>query len=255
MSITEEYKNQLSWRSWETYLKKLPVKKEDHILDMGCSIGAVSELLSFCAGHVTGIDYNPDLLEEARQNHSQSNIDYILCDLREIENLEISIADGIWSSFVVSYFPDLEPVMNAWLKLLKPGGWLALVEMSDLFGHSPLSHSSVNTFRDYYVRQRKANIYDFEMGGRLKKILINLGLTVIQEENMYDPELTFSGPATSNIMKGWSDRFERMVHFRQYLGEELFQELKEDFLNCLMSDHHSSNTIVKYIIAEKQKKA
>ena len=49
---------------------------------------------------------------------------------------------GFWSSFTAAYFPDFGPVLASWLQLLRPGGWIALVEMDDLLGHEPLTQTS-----------------------------------------------------------------------------------------------------------------
>jgi SAM-dependent methyltransferase len=249
MDLTEEYKRQSTWRDWESYLDKLPVKKSDILLDLGCSTGAFTRLLSLKAGRVTGIDLNPDLLNEARQNNSAANTTFILADLNSLEHVNLLTADGIWTSFVPAYFPDFAPVLGRWIKLLKPGGWIAVVEMSDLFSHKPLKQSTAAIFRTYYERQCKNKIYDFQMGSKIRDNLLSSGLSIIHDENKYDRELTFNGPAEPQILQAWENRFERMHGFRDYLGNESFLKIKSEFLDCLANEKHESGTTVKFIIA------
>lgn len=46
MDLLREYKNQNTWRGWERYLEKLPLKDNQIVYDLGCSIGSVSKLIS-----------------------------------------------------------------------------------------------------------------------------------------------------------------------------------------------------------------
>jgi len=65
MSIVEEYKNQMFWRNWISYIEKLPIKDSDTILDLGCANGEVTKLISERCLQVIGIDFNSELLKEA----------------------------------------------------------------------------------------------------------------------------------------------------------------------------------------------
>jgi ubiquinone/menaquinone biosynthesis C-methylase UbiE len=252
MDLTEEYKNQAAWRNWESYIEKLPLTGNETILDLGCSVGTVSELFSQKAHRVIGIDNNPELLKEAELTNSSKNLKFILGDLNDLQNLKLPLCDGIWTSFVPAYFPDFAPVLKSWMRLLKPEGWIALVEMSDLFYHRPLGSWSQEIFQKYYNRQQGKGIYDFQMGSKLNEIVLSCGLTIIHEEDMDDPELTFNGAAEPEILKAWNSRFERMDYFRKHIGRGAFLKLKDEFLNCLASDEHVSGTIVKFIVARKE---
>ena len=250
MKLTEEYKRQSTWRNWDAYIKQLPIDNQDTILDLGCSIGVVTKLLANKALRVIGIDNNPELIKEAIYANSAENINYSCIDLASINNQELPLSNGIWTSFVASYFPDFASILSNWLNFLKPNGWIAIVEMSDLFAHEPLSQFTRDTFKEYYERQRRNNMYDFEMGSKIKDFLINCGLSIVHEENKFDSELTFNGPAEPQILKAWECRFDRMVKFKEYLGEMIFHKIKKEFLDCLSNEKHSCRTIVKFIIAK-----
>ena len=251
MSISEEYKRQASFRNWESYLNILPLKHNNLILDLGCGIGTVTKLLSEKANNVIGIDNNAELLEVAYQINLNDKINYLQGNLNDLDSAELPLADGIWCSFAAAYFPDFGPVLQTWKKLLKPGGWLALVEMSGLYNHELLSDATVKIFRDYYLQQRMKNMYDFEMGTRLRGFLEAAEFIITHEEDKPDPELSFSGPAAPHIIEAWENRFERMYKFREHVGESTFQLIKREFLNSLQDKNHVSKTIVKYIVAQK----
>lgn len=251
MKITDEYKRQANWRNWETYLDCLPIEKEHTVLDLGCGIGNVSKLLAKKSSKVIGIDFNQKLLETAELENKETNITFIKNDLKKIEKVVNEPIDGIWSSFTVAYIPDFTAILQKWIRLLKPNGWIALVEIDDLFGHSPINSTTRISFTKYYDRQLKKGIYDFKMGGKLRQFIKNEGLTITHEENKFDKELSFSGPADPIIYSAWNNRLTRMFALKDFLGEKEYLNLKSDFLNSLKDRNHSCEAKVKYIIAKK----
>lgn len=249
MTLAEQYKNQLRWRNQAANIQKLPTESHLVILDLGCGIGGVSKLLAQKSQKVIGIDNNPELLQIAKNEFSANNITYYLADLKNLHELHLPRADGIWSSFVASYFPDFKPVLASWVKLIKPGGWIAIQEMSGLFDHDPLSTGTKEIIKTYSNLQRNKNQYDFEMGSKLKSLLQKVGFEIIHEEILPDFELSFNGPATDDIKLAWENRFERMQMFQKYLGTKRFQSVKAEFINCLMDEKHTSNTRMYFYIA------
>ena len=124
-----------------------------------------------------------------------------------------------------------------------------MVEMSGLFSHEPMSRHAREVFERYCMRQRKNNVYDFEMGDKLERLVRHCGLTVLHAENMYDPELTFDGPADPAILGAWENRLGRMKEFNKFLGDEEFNGIKNEFLDCLSDKDHKSRTTVNFIVA------
>lgn len=249
MTLAEQYKDQLRWRNQEANIQKLPAEPHHVILDLGCGIGAVSNLLAQKFHKVIGIDSNPELLEVAKNEFTTINTTYYLADLTKLQSLSLPRANGIWSSFTASYFPDFMPVLTSWLNLLQPGGWIAIQEMDGLFDHEPLSPASKQVFKTYSDLQRRRNLYDFNMGSKLRTFLQKAGLKIIHEEILPDEELTCKGPAHAKIKRAWKNRFDRMHMFQKYLGNDAFQSIKAEFINCLVNDNHKSNTRVYFYIA------
>ena len=250
MNLVEEYKYQSAWRDWGPYIERLPIDNQDIIFDFGCGLGVVSKLLAEKANYVVGIDNNPELLKEAMRINSGENITYLNVDLGSSNFRKLPFGDGIWASFIAAYFPDFEPILLGWKKVLKANGWIALVEMSDLFSHEPISKFSKDAFENYSTRQSKNKIYDFRMGGKLKDFVHKCGLSIIYEKDMFDSELTFTGPAEPRILKSWESRFDRMVEFREYVGEKDYNKIRRDFMECLTHKNHESNSVVKFIVVK-----
>ena len=204
-SIEDEYIGQTGIRDWELYLGKLPLNDNSVILDFGCGIGVVTHLLSQKYSKVIGFDENPECIDAAKRRFSTKNVQFIIADLRDIERSGSPMADGIWCSFTAAYFPDLETLISKWSKLLKPGGWMALVEVNDMFNHFPLSADTRKAFAEHAQRLFESKRYDIMMGGKLGFYAKMTSLKIVIELEMHDPELAFSDPATSPVILSWND--------------------------------------------------
>ena len=251
MTLTDEYINQNIWRNWTSYIEALPIKDTDIILDLGCGTGHVSKLLSEHVLKVISIDANAKLLDEAKMINNNSNIEYLNQDLRNISESELPVVDGIWTSFVAAYFPDFSSVLKSWLKFLKPDGWIAVVEINDLFAHFPLNVSTYESFKEFYREERNNNHYDYEMGSKLVKFLQDESLSIIVHESKYDKELSFNGPAEEQISKAWENRFNRLTALQEFFGKEKYSDIKLEFLDCLTKETHTCKAKVTFVVAKK----
>jgi trans-aconitate methyltransferase len=141
MSLADEYKRQARWRDWEAVLRLLPLRAGERVLDLGCALGDQSAMLAARGAQVVGVDANAELLAQA-DRRAIPGANFVQADAADVSGLGLDPVDGIWSSFTAAYFPDFGPVLASWLQLLRPGGWIALVEMDDLLGHEPLTQTS-----------------------------------------------------------------------------------------------------------------
>ena len=245
MDLAGVYKQQFGWRDWPTIFGALPVLEGQLVLDLGCGVGDLTVEFVARGARVIGIDANEELLSAARSRQIP-NAEFRSGDVRTLPDL--LAADGIWCSFAAAYFPNLPEVLTSWRNSLRPGGWIALTEVNDLFGHEPLSAEAKALFDAYAADALVAQRYDFHMGRKLRAHLEKSGFTVSTAFAVYDQELSFSGPAHPDVVGAWRSRLDGMKLFQSLCGTR-FNEVRDEFLGCLMRPDHTSIASVRCCIA------
>ena len=245
MDLPGVYKQQFGWRDWPTIFDALPALEGQLVLDLGCGVGDLTAEFVARGARVIGIDANEELLSAAR-SRQLANAEFRSGDLRTLPDLPA--VDGIWCSFATAYFPDLPTVLTAWRNHLKPGGWIALTEIDDFFGHEPLSPEVKALFNAYAADALEAGRYDFHMGRKLRAHLEKSGFMVSKDFAVYDQELSFSGPAHPNVVDAWRTRLDGMKLFHSFCGTR-FDGVRDEFLGCLVRPDHTSVASVRCCIA------
>lgn len=247
MDLADQYARQYRWRSWQQALGALPFVSGARILDLGCAVGDQSQDLASLGGLVVGVDADEGLIAYARARAIEGAM-FMSGDVRDppVEGP----FDGIWASFVAAYFPDFLPVLEKWRSLLRPGGWIALTEVSGLFAHEPLSVDAHRLLRAYAREAREAGRYDFDMGSRLEEYLLAAGFVMETHLVLPDRELSFAGAADPGVVQAWTDRLARMPRL-QARARQSNVPLQEEFLRCLTSSAHTTECRVHYCVARR----
>lgn len=248
MSLAEYYKRQFRWRDWPSILEALPPLQGRTVLDLGCGVGDQAAELVARGARVIGIDMSEEVLQEAR-SRQLPNSEFRLGDLRAIPDLGVAV-DGIWSSFAAAYFPDFPAVLAAWGRQLRAGGWIALTEIDDFFGHEPLGARTQSLLEAYARDALKAGRYDFHMGGKLQGYLEQSGFAVTKVLTVQDQELSFSGPAQPEVVGAWRARLDGMKLLHEFCRPS-FEQVREEFLECLSLPDHRSLAKVYCCIATR----
>jgi SAM-dependent methyltransferase len=246
MSIATEYQKQFEWRDWKSALDAIPDVRGQTVLDLGCGVGDLSAELVARGAHVIGIDGNEALLDAARSRRLR-NAEFRLHDLSKLPDLGVK-ADGIWCSFTAAFFPDLSPTLVSWSRHLRPGSWIALTEIDDLFAHEPLSERPRSLFEAYAIDALVAKRYDFKMGRNLRAHLERVGFMMKKELVLADQEFSFHGAARADVLEGWRMRLDRMKLFHEFCGED-FAAVRDEFLGCLARPDHRSRAKVCFCLA------
>lgn len=76
------------------------------------------------------------------------------------------------------------------------------------------------------------------------------GFTISSELMLPDAELSFEGPALPEVIEAWGNRLDRLKLLRDLAGPG-FDDLREEFLQCLASPEHQSTARVCCCIAVK----
>jgi SAM-dependent methyltransferase len=236
MSLADEYKRQFAWRAWAEAMSLVPPLDGKTVLDLGCAIGDQTAQLVARGAYVIGLDADDALLATA-QSRNLPNADFRRGDLRSLQ--DIGVVDGIWCSFAAAYVPELGATLNCWKKHLEPEGWVVLTEVDDLFGHEPVAPRTRAMLAAYTEEALTTNRYDFRMGRKLHSHLEQAGFTVTRSITIVDQELSFDGPASTEVLEAWKTRFDRMRLLRTFCGEH-FEGVRDDFLSALTQQSHRS---------------
>ena len=138
-------------------------------------------------------------------------------------------------------------------KSLNYNGWFAIVDIDGLFsGHLPENNKYLSKIEAFENESEKSKIYDFKIGGKIKRLMEENGLEIItSENNWYDIELNFTGSANKDIVENWKARLERMVKLKDYLGVN-YNEFCKEFLNLISDEENVSNGCVKFYVGIKK---
>lgn len=247
MSLSDEYRRQFAFRAWTGAFDLLPDLAGKRVLDLGCGSGEVAAELARLGALVRGFDGNEELVLAARERHGA---------LAEFERADLATwspeepCDGIWCSFTAAYFTALQEPLQRWTASLVPGGFIALAEVDDLFGHEPLDPETRALFDAYASEALEAKRYDFHMGVKLREILAQCGFELMHELTLPDHELAFDGAAPEQVLQAWRTRLQRMQLLQAFFGER-YEGARDELLACLASPRHRARARVVCCIARK----
>lgn len=96
------------------------------VLDVGCGAGLLTEALSKAGASLTGIDLTEKTLAVAKQHAMSEKLDinYFNEDIEEFAEKNSAAFDTITCLEVLEHVPDPQRVIQACVKLLRPGGHL-----------------------------------------------------------------------------------------------------------------------------------
>ncbi|MGH9445885.1 MAG: class I SAM-dependent methyltransferase, partial [Terriglobia bacterium] len=108
----------------EAVAAALKLTPGDVVVDVGCGSG--QHLIRFSksvqpGGDARGFDLSPDAVKAARQRGVSAEV----ADAAELP-LPAEFADALACTFAIYYHPSLDDVIREWLRVLKPGGRLAV---------------------------------------------------------------------------------------------------------------------------------
>jgi arsenite methyltransferase len=114
------------------------------VLDLGCGAGTdllIAAQMAGPAGHVTGVDMTPAMLERARQSAGAMRLENVELHTALIEALPVEdeSVDVVISNGVIDLVPDKEAVFDEIDRVLRPGGRL---QFADVVIHNEVSEDA-----------------------------------------------------------------------------------------------------------------
>ena len=121
--------NEAQHQSWRNLLRRVLGSPPLQVLDLGCGTGFLTLLLAELGHAVTGIDLAPEMLALARQKAARAGL---TVELRlgdaEAPAAPDSSSDLIVARHLIWTLPNPARAVQAWRRVLRPGGRLALIE-------------------------------------------------------------------------------------------------------------------------------
>src|SRR3954447_8720525 len=141
----DRYANVLSFGQdprWRRFLvSRLPVGRDDTVLDVACGTGAVAlELVRQRRCSVVGVDQSPEMLEEARHRlvlaAETSRVRLVEASAQELPFEDASF-DGLTAAYLLRYLDDLPAGLRELARVLRPGATAALLDFGVPPGPAP----------------------------------------------------------------------------------------------------------------------
>ena len=114
--------------AWRKLLLDLLPEPPARVADLGCGTGTLSALLAGAGFEVAGVDFSPEMLMRANAKAAGCNgLGFVRGDASD-PPLTSSAWDAVLCRHVLWAMPDPALALVRWVRLLRPGGRLVLVE-------------------------------------------------------------------------------------------------------------------------------
>jgi SAM-dependent methyltransferase len=251
VGLFQEYEKQQEWRNWQSYLPFVPYKRDDTVLDLGCSVGAVSHMFSTRVKSVVGIDTNQEFINFCN-SQKRDNENYICDDLLNVSYKSFGEISGVWGSFSLSYIRSPLDYLRTLGSSMSREGWIALLDVACFISGNLAKESTFfERVRAFELESCESGLYDFDFGSKMQDLLKNADFTILHtNDDVTDVELNFNGAASAEVLAGWSARLDRMVKLRTVLGGE-YSDFCNELLANLRAESHKKRGNVRFVVAKK----
>ncbi len=114
-------------RRWRRFTAEAVVQSGDRVLDVACGTGDLAVAAAAAGGTVTGLDFSPEMLERARRK--APGIEWIEGDALALP-FDPASFDAATIAFGLRNVPDYDACLRELRRVLRPGGRLAVLEIT-----------------------------------------------------------------------------------------------------------------------------
>lgn len=139
----------------EALVKSVRLRGGEHVLDVATGTGkvALAAAQRLKLGRVTGIDLSPGMLAQARRKAGEAGFSHV--DFEQVDVDRTAFAegrfDGLFCSYGVHFWADMESSMARLLKWVKPGGFVAITSFAK-GSFEPQSGMTLKRFQQYGIK-------------------------------------------------------------------------------------------------------
>ncbi len=190
---------------------RLPFRRRKHILEVGCGVGAQTEILlrHFPELHVTGIDIQEDQLAEARRflatvPWATARYEIRRMDAEKLE-FEPESFDGAFLCWILEHVPSPQRVLSEVRRVLMPGAPVVCSEvLNATFFLDPYSPHTLRYWMAYNDRQLELGGDPF-IGAKLGNLLSSVGFRdVVTDVKTFHLDNRAPGERTE-MLAYWTD--------------------------------------------------
>ena len=133
---------------------------ELQVLDLACGTGEVSRVALDMGARVTGVDFADPMLERAQAKHAGRDWVGMADDVQTLASLPDAGFDAAVARHLVWTLTDPPAAFAAWLRVLRPGGRLVIVDGD--WAHEPLRGRLMRALADRLSPRDPARASDTE---------------------------------------------------------------------------------------------
>jgi ubiquinone/menaquinone biosynthesis C-methylase UbiE len=156
-------------------------------LDIGCGTGFLSLELAFRGYRVTGVDFAPAMVAQARKKAAKCRVSITF---QEADAEQLPFAGGCFDIAVGRHLlwtlPHPEQVMDEWVRVLRPGGRLIIVESRADISVSPEPLDKARSSPEYAAIGDRLPFLAGWPRDEIEKLFIARGLVDIAGDPLLD---------------------------------------------------------------------
>lgn len=207
--------------AWCRLLSRVAGAPPKKVLDVGCGTGILTFLLSELGHRVTGVDFSPTMIELARKKTARAH-EHVTFRCEAADSL--ADADGTYDLVIARHviwnLPAPHEALAEWLRVLRPGGSVALIEGA-WASKAELLRAYRRSLPIFAVRFVRAAVLEpFKRKGRLRRSI------AARRYRRVEATLPLAGGAQSGQLRkllesaGFSDPLVEPLEGRELWGDE-----------------------------------